>query len=79
MGEWKETVATFQVGMRVRIRDGDPATPLGFWGKEGLVVGNPAPHESGGESLALSQQLYVVKLVGVATPITVFASWLDPL
>lgn len=67
----------YGIASRVRVRGNDQETPLGLWGKAGLVVGIDAPPLPGGEFTHRPLQIYAVMFDGDNAPISVFEPWLE--
>jgi hypothetical protein len=67
----------FEIGMRVRIRDQSPDTPMGMWGDAGEVVGVNFVSVLHGESIDNAQQVYTVQFDGESKPMKVFETWLQ--
>ena len=66
----------YQIASRVRIRDHNQETPLGMWGKSGLVVGIDALARTGGYSNHRPLQAYAVMFDGDSAPLDIYERWL---
>lgn len=69
-------ITTYHIASRVRIRDRDQETPLGMWGKSGLVVGIDALARSGGNFNHRPLQAYAVIFDGDSAPMDIYERWL---
>jgi hypothetical protein len=70
-------LALCHIASRVRIRNRVQETPLGMWGRTGMVVGIDAPPQPGGGPSHRQHQVYAVMFDGDNAPMDIYESWLE--
>ena len=67
----------YSIASRVRIRNNSEQTPMGLWGKAGVVVGINSTSLPGRERIRNPLQIYAVMFDGDSAPISAFQPWLE--